>query len=278
VAAGSIGPSGATIGWTTNEPATTQVEYGTTAAYGSATAVNTALGTAHSQPLSGLTAGTLYHYRVKSTDASGNTAVSGDLTFSTSTAATGLNDTFDANVIDPSRWSITQSGSTVAAAGQELEITHPAGVWTKGSLRSTSTFDAAGKSVQVQLKRAANGGLGGSTYGETTIHLLLDTGHYATFFVAGGSLTAWLNTGSGEANLTPAWPAYNATNMQWLRFRESGGRLYWEYASGATTPGPWNALASTTTPFAMNALGLELVAGSNVNVTDVAKFDNVATY
>ena len=61
--------------------------------------------------------------------------------------------------------------------------------------------------------------------GETSIFLMLDSTHYAELFIASGKLTAWLNTGTGESNQTPSWPGYSATNMQWLRFRESGGRL-----------------------------------------------------
>jgi purine nucleosidase len=279
VSASSVSSGEATVGWTTDEPATTQVEYGTTTAYGSSTTPDTSLGTSHSQTLSGLTPGTLYHYRVKSTDAAGNAAVSGDFTFTTTAAqASGLNENFDSNTLDPGVWSLIQGGSTVAAANQELEITHPAGSWTKSGVVSAVTEDATGRSVQVQLKRAANNGLGGSTYGETTIYLMLDSTHYASFFVASGKLTAWVNTGGGESNQTPSWPTYNATNMQWLRFRESAGRLYWEYASGTTTPGPWTTLVSTGTPFALTGVRLEMVAGTNVNVTDTAKFDNVATY
>ena len=52
------------------------------------------------------------------------------------------------------------------------------------------------------MKRAANNGLGGSTYGETSIFLTLDSTHYAELFIASGSLTAWLNTGGGESNIT----------------------------------------------------------------------------
>ena len=75
--------TGATITWTTNEAADTQVEYGLTTAYGMATALNTSLLTSHSQTLSGLVAATLYHVRVKSRDAAGNLATSGDVTFTT---------------------------------------------------------------------------------------------------------------------------------------------------------------------------------------------------
>ena len=85
ITSGSITPSGAVITWSTNEPSDTQVEYGTTTAYGASTALVSTLVTAHSQNLSGLTSSTLYHYRVKSRDAAGNLAVSGDATFTTTT-------------------------------------------------------------------------------------------------------------------------------------------------------------------------------------------------
>ncbi|MBP9773150.1 MAG: fibronectin type III domain-containing protein [Candidatus Peribacteraceae bacterium] len=75
--------SSATISWQTNENATTQIDYGTTIAYGNSTTLNPALLTAHSVGLSTLTAGTTYHYRVRSKDAAGNEAVSGNNTFTT---------------------------------------------------------------------------------------------------------------------------------------------------------------------------------------------------
>src|SRR5439155_2858245 len=78
--------SGTTVNWLTNEAADTQVEYGTTAAYGSSTTLNAAQVTSHSAALSGMQASTTYHYRVKSRDAAGNLAVSGDFTFTTAAA------------------------------------------------------------------------------------------------------------------------------------------------------------------------------------------------
>jgi hypothetical protein len=70
----------ATVTWTTNEAATTYVDYGPTTAYGQVVN-NTILSTSHSGNLVGLVAGNTYNYRVKSTDAAGNTAVSANLTF-----------------------------------------------------------------------------------------------------------------------------------------------------------------------------------------------------
>jgi hypothetical protein len=86
VAASSITSSGATIAWSTNEASDSQVEYGLTTSYGSATPVNTSMVTSHSMGLSGLQANTLYNYRVRSKDAAGNLAVSGNFTFTTQAA------------------------------------------------------------------------------------------------------------------------------------------------------------------------------------------------
>ncbi|MFH0777574.1 MAG: phospholipase D-like domain-containing protein [Candidatus Eisenbacteria bacterium] len=73
--------SSATISWTTNTASTSTVEYGTTISYGSVVE-DTDLVTDHEMPLSSLSANTLYHYRVSSTDVSG-TRTSGDHVFVT---------------------------------------------------------------------------------------------------------------------------------------------------------------------------------------------------
>jgi hypothetical protein len=88
VTASNVTNSSATISWATNEDADTQVDYGLTTSYGSSTALNASLVTSHSQTLSGLTPATLYHYRVRSSDGSGNLSVSNNYTFTT-TGGTG---------------------------------------------------------------------------------------------------------------------------------------------------------------------------------------------
>jgi hypothetical protein len=79
----SVTSSGATIGWMTNEPSDTQVEYGLTGAYGNRAPLHTALVTSHSQPISGLAPNTWYRFRMRSRDAAGNLGVSGDYKFKT---------------------------------------------------------------------------------------------------------------------------------------------------------------------------------------------------
>lgn len=108
IQAGAITTSGATITWATNELATSRIEYGTTSTYGSFTALDGVADlTSHSVALSGLTAGTEYHYRVISSDAVGNTTTSGDQTFTTSATA--------ADVTAPVAPVITTSAATVDA-------------------------------------------------------------------------------------------------------------------------------------------------------------------
>jgi chitodextrinase len=83
VTATAVTASGATVTWTTDEAADSQVEYGLTTNYGSATALDAALETTHSVSVSGLTGNTAYHYRVKSRDPAGNLTTSGDFTLKT---------------------------------------------------------------------------------------------------------------------------------------------------------------------------------------------------
>ena len=79
----SVTSSGATIGWTTNEPSDTQVEYGLTTSYGSLAPLNTALVISHSQVINGLAPNTWYRFRMRSRDAADNLGVSGDYKFKT---------------------------------------------------------------------------------------------------------------------------------------------------------------------------------------------------
>jgi hypothetical protein len=77
------------ITWGTYEFADSQVEYGRTPSYGSSTTLDTHTGINHKQYLNGLEFNTVYHYRVKSRDKSGNLAVSPDTTFTTAGAPPG---------------------------------------------------------------------------------------------------------------------------------------------------------------------------------------------
>lgn len=73
----------ATLTWTTNELATSKVEYGLTAALGLASAESSQSGVNHSVSINGLLSATTYYFRVVSKDASSNIANSSIYSFVT---------------------------------------------------------------------------------------------------------------------------------------------------------------------------------------------------
>ncbi len=82
VASTNITADSTTITWTTDKPSTSQVEYGTTTAYGPPTSLNSNLVTNHSVNLSGLNGNTTYNYQVISS-VTGFTARSSNYTLKT---------------------------------------------------------------------------------------------------------------------------------------------------------------------------------------------------
>lgn len=88
VAVSAITQTSATVAWNVSDFATGQVEYGTTTAYGKTTTLEPSFTyNAHSQTITGLVAGTLYHFRCNSKDQAGHTASSPDGTFTTLSVA-----------------------------------------------------------------------------------------------------------------------------------------------------------------------------------------------
>jgi hypothetical protein len=84
VTATNVTDTSAIISWTVSEVATGQVEYGTTGAYGTRSTLESSFNYSHHiQQLNGLTGGTTYHYRVRSTTASGVEVISVDRVFTT---------------------------------------------------------------------------------------------------------------------------------------------------------------------------------------------------
>jgi phosphodiesterase/alkaline phosphatase D-like protein len=110
VTATAITSNGATISWTTSQPASSQVSFGLTPAYGSVSTLNTLLVTSHTVTLSGLAPGTTYHYAALSTNGTGVAATSGNFTFATTGSVQGP--TLSGVV----SWGIGGSGATVSWA------------------------------------------------------------------------------------------------------------------------------------------------------------------
>jgi hypothetical protein len=83
VQAVNITPYSAEITWETDEPCTSQIEYGLTGTYGTFTPISSTRVTDHSIVLAGLDPDTTYHFRARPKDVAYNETVSGDHTFTT---------------------------------------------------------------------------------------------------------------------------------------------------------------------------------------------------
>ncbi len=79
----SLGLSEATIVWTTDELATSRLEYGITQSYGQNATLEAGALLVHTAILTGLTPGTTYYYCIHATDLLGNTRNSCDHEFTT---------------------------------------------------------------------------------------------------------------------------------------------------------------------------------------------------
>ncbi|MBI5193292.1 MAG: fibronectin type III domain-containing protein [Nitrospirae bacterium] len=83
IASNNITTNQLTISWTSNEPATSHVEYGTSNLYGTLSNPDNNLTISHTVVLSGLTPDTTYYFRVRSIDQAGNQGISTGYTFTT---------------------------------------------------------------------------------------------------------------------------------------------------------------------------------------------------
>ena len=127
------------ITWTTDQAATSQVEYGTTTDYGTSTALDSDHVTSHSVNLSGLSPDTTYHYRVISTNANG-TAYSSDATFVTTELLeiTNIAATDISGTTATITWTTNQAGSSKVEYGTTSEY---------GSSTATDTAEVLSHSM-----------------------------------------------------------------------------------------------------------------------------------
>ncbi|HEV8636751.1 MAG TPA: DUF4082 domain-containing protein, partial [Chloroflexota bacterium] len=240
VRASAVSTTSATITWTTNEASDTQVEYGTTTAYGYLTTLNSAMATSHSQGLTGLAPSTLYHYRVRSKDAAGNPATSANFTFTTaalascpcsiwSSAATpAVANDADATAIEVGvKFRTNQPGYITGIRfykGRPNTGTHTAHLWSKtGTLLASATFTAETGSGWQQVSFATPVAINPYTTYVASYHA--PNGQYAftdAYFgtgVTNGPLTALANGTDGANGVfryttTGGFPSqtYNASN------------------------------------------------------------------
>lgn len=112
-------PDTVIVTWNTNEPATSQVQYGTSTSYGSETTVDSDLDLTHVVPITQLTPNTAYNFAVKVADASGNQTTSDNQTFTTGEESEIRADQTSPTISNITTASITGSSATVTFTTDE---------------------------------------------------------------------------------------------------------------------------------------------------------------
>ncbi len=222
----------ATITWQTDEGATGQVEYGLDTSYGSTSPLNSNYRTSHSHALSGLTAGTTYHYRVRSTDASGNASVSGDYTFTTEAPDTTPPVISNVQAINVTHNSATITWTTDEGADSRVEY----GVDT--NYGNSTTLDA---SLVTSHSQTITGLAAGTTYHfrvysrDESLNSSVSGDYTFTTEASQPGYTRRVNAGDGS---------YNGSEGNWSADQEYtvgswgyvGGRVYSKTVSIKKTP------------------------------------------
>lgn len=250
VATTNVTATTATITWTTDVAADSRVDYGTTIAYG-ATAVDAAMMTGHSEPLTALAPSTTYHYRVTSALATGESASSGDFVFITAnppdttppfvvssappdgatgvSTATRINATFN-EAIAPS----TMTTSTFVLRSPANTVV-PAVVTYDAASRVATLTPSQSLARSTTYTATISGGGGGVT--DLAGNALARD--YVWSFTTGAGMTIW------SASAAPAAIATNDSSAVelGLKFRSdvAGSVIGVRFYKGATTTGTHTA-------------------------------------
>jgi hypothetical protein len=126
VTATNITSSSATLAWTTDEPSSSQVEYGTTTNYGSLSSLNSALVTSHSITLTGLKPSTMYDYAAMSSNSIEEQTISSNYTFTTNASS--------ASTIA----AVVSSGGGLPCSGGNTSCTTPLTIMNSGDTEVAS--------------------------------------------------------------------------------------------------------------------------------------------
>ncbi len=140
VAEASLLPIEATIVWSTDEVATSRLEYGSTTTYGHSVTLGTGALLVHTATILNLTAGSTYYYCIHATDITGNASQSCGHSFTTDTVPTAV----DAN--PPTIETVTITSLTTSSATINWTTTEVANgeveYGTTASYGAVSPFDA----------------------------------------------------------------------------------------------------------------------------------------
>jgi hypothetical protein len=197
----------ATITWTTNEPSSSQVNYGTTMSYGSQSTLNSALVTSHSVTITGLASGTAYDFDVVSANSSSQSTTSGNSTFTTNAVPpviSAVTATAIGTTTATITWTTDQSSSSVVNYGPTISYGSNASGGTSVTAHSVNLTGLAPGTTYDYEVTSANAGNGSATSSGFT---------FATNPVP-PTITNVLTTGTTSVSTTITWTTDQASTSQ----------------------------------------------------------------
>jgi hypothetical protein len=291
----------AIINWTTDQPATSSVQYGLSS-YTNATPTDPTLVTIHSVALSSLTSSTLYHFRVSSTNSSGGATLSSDSTFTT--AASAASSSISLSAASPSvsvvRGNSTTDGvSATLVTGSAVAVSFaasslPSGVTASFSSASCTATCSTMMTLSASTVAAAGTynigvtGTGSAVTASTTVSLTITSAPVSSSIslsaaspsasvVQGNSvidgITATLVTGSAVSVSFSATrlPAGVTASFSSLSCTATCSTTMTLSASTAATPGTYtvSVAGSGTAPTASTTVSLTIIAASSSGTADI---------
>ncbi len=264
-------PSGATIRWSTSEPATTSLEYGLDQTYTFGEITKPGYVINHSIFLPNLTPDTDYHFRINTADARQNSTVSADqqFTFVPTPISTIVSDDFSNPTLDSGIWTFVDAIGDVSLGltGTQLVMHLPAGVdrdfWSTSPSNKMPRLlqSVADEDFEVEAKFESpmnvNYQIQGITVEQDSQNILrmefLYIGSSLNFFAA--SVSAQLGTATVYANFNagvtaPMYMRVNRTGDLWVVSISDDGI-------------DWTAATSFTKAIAVTAVGLYAANSSN---------------
>jgi len=219
VQAASVTTSSSQVVWTTNVPANSSVDYGTTTAYGNSTPVDPTMVTSHQVTISGLAAGTTYYFQVNSTDSKGNHGHGGNKFNTPGFSLSGtITPTTGGNGATVALSGPASASATGDSSGNYTFVGLPNGTYTIVPSHAGFTFSPSGQSMVINganvtaANFTANAAAVGPTITAQPANQTVTTGQTATFaVVAGGTAPLSYQWKKNGANITGATAASYTT-------------------------------------------------------------------
>ncbi|MGD0797102.1 MAG: fibronectin type III domain-containing protein [Acidobacteriaceae bacterium] len=255
VATSNISQTSVTVTWTTDQPSSSLVNYGTTTGYGSSSGLSTALVTAHSVTLTGLTAGTAYDFDVVSANAASQSTTSSNSTVTTTAA--NATPPYVGYVV---AWGINNSGATVTWS-TDVPAT---------AQMAYGTTTALGQLTPLQTAMTASHGvtLTGLISGTTYYFVAQSTGaNGATGYSAVMSFTTTGTAPAGPpviSNVAVSGITNTSATITWTTDQASSSLVNYGVTSGYGSASPLNPTLVTSHSVTLTGLTLGTTYGFDV--------------